>query len=83
MAKDPGCTMDVSSLHCCYAQTTLAQEQLYAAKRCLDEESTVEEVLVVSTGYDESLSSTINILLSYPHFGGRHVDRLSLGNRRS
>ncbi len=60
MALGPGCMLDASSLLCCGAQATLAQEQMFVAGHCLDEESTIEEVLVISTGYDQgSLTSII------------------------
>ncbi len=36
------------SIGCCGAPATLAQEQPYVATHCLDEESAIEEVLVVS-----------------------------------
>ncbi len=47
--------VNVLSFQRCGAQTTLAQEQPYAAEHCLDEESTIVEVLVVSTGYDQGV----------------------------
>ncbi len=47
------CLVDASSFQCCGTQATLAQEQLYATKHCLGEESTDEEVLVSSTKYGE------------------------------
>ncbi len=40
--------VDASLLQCSDAQATLAHEPLYVAEHCLDEESTIEEVLVVS-----------------------------------
>ncbi len=62
----------------------LPQEQLHAAEHCLDEESTIEKVLVISAVYDYGafrvtfyntpyLSSSLN---------GRHVGRSSLHNQR-
>ncbi len=42
----PVCTYDASSLQCCGAQVTLAQEQPYAAEYYLQEESTIKGVLL-------------------------------------
>ncbi len=62
--------VDGSSLQCYGAQATLAQEQLYAAEHCLEEESTVEEVLVVSAGYGQVVFPvpSCNIPYTYPCF---------------
>ncbi len=47
--------VDASSLQCCSAQVTLPHEQLYVTEHCLDEESTVEEVLVISVKCDQGI----------------------------
>ncbi len=44
--------MGAPSLQCCGAPAILTQEQLYVPKHCLDEEFTIEEVLIVSARYD-------------------------------
>ncbi len=61
--------VDTSSLQCCGGEITLAQEQSYAAEHWLDEKSTIEEVLVISTRYDQrDFPVPSVILLTYPHF---------------
>ncbi len=66
-ARGPGCLVDASTLQCCGAQATFAQEQPHAAEYYLDEESTVKEVQVVSTRYDQGAFPVLltSILINY------------------
>ncbi len=61
--------VDASSLQCCDAQATLAQEQSYVVQHCIDEEFTVEEVLAFLPDIiKESFQYHLVILLTYPGF---------------
>ncbi len=51
----PGGTVDASLLQCCGAWATLAQEEPFVAEYCLDDESAIEEVLVISARYDQGV----------------------------
>ncbi len=84
MAQGLSCTVDASSLQYFGAQAALAQEQTYVVKHCFDEKSVVEEVVVVSTQYDQGVfpvlpcnTSSLSTLLE-----GKHVYRPSLSNQR-
>ncbi len=71
--------MVASSLQYCGVQATLAQEQLYMAEHCLDEKFTIEEVLLVSTGYQGVFPvPSFNTTYLSAFLDSRHVDRLSL-----
>ncbi len=68
--------VDALSLQYCGAQAILAQDQLYLAEHCLDEESTIEEV---STRYDQGVFPipSCNTPYLFVFLEGRHVDRHS------
>ncbi len=78
-----GCMVNASSFQFSGAQATLAQKQPYAAKHCL-EESTIEEVLIVSTVYDERVFPVPSCNTSLPTFlDSRHVDRLHRQSKKA
>ncbi len=84
MKQGPGCTLDASSLQCCSAQAALTQKQPYVAEHCLDEQFSIE-VLVISIRFDQQIfpvpSCNTPYLLAF--LEGRLVDRPSLIKRRS
>ncbi len=75
--------MDATSLQCCGTQATLAPEQQYASDHCLDEESIVEKVLVVSFSYYQQIFSVPSCNTPYlsSFLEAIHVDRSSLDNQ--
>ncbi len=76
--------MDVSSLQHFGIQATLTQEQPYVVEHCLDEESTINEVLVISTGYDQGAFPVpfCNTPYLSMFLEARHVNRPPLSNQR-